>query len=735
MDDLYDVLPASSVDRFVLVLKPDSGIVPDQNALVDPLLAACRYVAKAAKITLILKTYQHEGEVVYRLNQLANDSGCRIRQVGLVGKWWAVDHGPLLVFRKSDQKPYALIPFKTGQYRLVDPVVGKKGVRLTEKVAKELECYGFFFYRPLPDTKINWKILLKFAFENLGRDVWRMFTLEVIISCLGLLIPIATGIIFDHVIPSANRDLLLQFTIGLIVITFAGLAFHVAQSIAMMRIKYKLDGILQPAVWDRLLRLPAGFFRYFSAGNLADRAGGIDQIQQALTGAVISALLGGLFSIITLFLMFYYDYILALYAMGLAFSIALINIGVDLIQLKYQRHIFQLQGIISGLLLQLFLSIGKLRIANRESQAFQLWSLHFSKKTYWYRRAGYLQIILQVFSAVVSVVSLAVLFLIVVKRGNLISFGSFVAFNAAFAQFFAAIFAMTAALSSILGIIPLYERAKPILNELPESNRMDIPIKPLGNIRMTNIAFRYPLVKTLEYSNEINKDNTNFGPWIFKNLNIEIKAGEFVALVGPSGAGKSTLFRLLLSFERAEKGLITYDDYDIATLNLHYLRRQIGVVIQNSMLFPGTIIDNLRSTAPTLTLDQAKELLACVQFDKDLEEMPMGLFTLLAEGGANLSVGQRQRLLIAQAVAHRPQILFLDEATSALDNQTQSHVYQFIKSLNMTRIVAAHRLSTILHADKIYVLDQGQIQQVGTYDQLMLESDGLFYKLVKRQHL
>ena len=733
MNELYDHLPPGSVDQLVSVFVPDQDIAPSDEAEADPLLEACKIVAKASKLSVVLKSYHKEDPLIVRINQLAEDVQCRIRQIGLTGEWWKDDHGPLLVFLANNNHPCALIPLKNEGYQLIDPVAGKLGTKLTSTLAKELAPVGFFFYRALPDEKLTWKSLLSFGLYQLKGDIRRILILQILVGLLGLLIPISTGIIFDNVIPNAKISLLLQFIVALIVVSVSINLFEVTQALGLMRVKFKLTSSLQPAIWDRLLRLPIGFFRFFNAGNLASRAECIDEIQQSLTGAVVSSILGGFFSIITLILMFYYSYVLAIYAFLIAIIIAAINLIFNLIQLKFQRKIYQIYGILSGLMLQLFLSIGKLRIANREGASFQLWSKHFSEKTMWYRRAGYLQIGLNVFAEIIGVISTAILFWLVIRLGNRISFGDFIAFNAAYGQFFAAIFAMAGAIATSMEVIPLFERARPILHTLPEVNNAGISIKPSGKISIQTLAFRYYLAKPLDYSDDILPESSTPGPWIFRNFNLEINPGEFVALVGPSGAGKSTIFRLLLGFEKPEKGLITYDNYDLGALNHHHLRSHLGVVLQNSTLFPGTIIDNLRSTCPLLSLDEAFELLEQVQFAEDLEMMPMGLATLLSEGGTNLSTGQRQRLLIAKAIAHRPLILLLDEATSALDNQTQTGVYQFIERLKMTRIVAAHRLSTIQHADRIYVLDGGDVIQCGNYHELIQQQDGLFYQLVQRQ--
>ena len=240
-------------------------------------------------------------------------------------------------------------------------------------------------------------------------------------------------------------------------------------------------------------------------------------------------------------------------------------------------------------------------------------------------------------------------------------------------------------------------------------------LRPRGAIEASRLRFRY-------------KEDL---PIVLNDVSFTINPGEFVAFVGHSGSGKPTLFRLLLGFEKPESGFIHFDGLDLDDIDPQALRRQMGVVLQNGRITDGDIFTNIIGTAP-LSIDDAWEAARAAGLDKDIEAMPMGMHTVISEGGGGLSGGQRQRLLIARAIVHRPRILLFDEATSALDNQTQSTVSRSLEQLNATRIVIAHRLSTILHADRIFVFDQGGIVQQGTYDELMAQ-EGLFRDLAQRQ--
>jgi ATP-binding cassette subfamily C protein len=298
----------------------------------------------------------------------------------------------------------------------------------------------------------------------------------------------------------------------------------------------------------------------------------------------------------------------------------------------------------------------------------------------------------------------------------MLSTGAFLAFMAAFVQFSTGALELSSALISVLAVIPLYERAKPILTSLPEVvTTQTAPPELTGNIDIHHMSFRY-------------RDE---GPLVLRDLSLGIASGQFVALVGPSGSGKSTLFRLLLGFETPRSGAIYYDGQDLTDLDVQSVRRQIGVILQNSRLMTGSIFRNIVGDG-TLTIDDAWEAARQAGLEEDLKTMPMGMHTVVSEGGGGLSGGQRQRLLIASAIVRKPRVLLFDEATSALDNRTQAIVSQSLKALNATRVVIAHRLSTVMHADRICVLDKGSLVESGSYDELMAQG-GLFTQLAKRQ--
>jgi ABC-type bacteriocin/lantibiotic exporter with double-glycine peptidase domain len=325
-----------------------------------------------------------------------------------------------------------------------------------------------------------------------------------------------------------------------------------------------------------------------------------------------------------------------------------------------------------------------------------------------------------VFSTSFPVVATGVLFygIATLSRGAdaTMSTGEFLAFYSAFGQFLGAVLGISAVVVNLMQVVPLYERAAPLLTTLPESagGRGD-PGELTGGIELAHVAFRY----------------SADSPLVLRDLSLTIRPREFVAIVGPSGSGKSTMLRLLLGFETPESGSVYLDGKNLAGLDLENVRRQMGVVLQHGKLMIGDIFTNIVGSAP-LTLDDAWDAAAMAGLDQDIQAMPMGMHTIVSEGGSDLSGGQRQRLMIARAIVGRPRILLFDEATSALDNRTQATVSQALERLDATRIVIAHRLSTVMRADRIIVIDKGALVQSGTYEELLREG-GMFGELASRQ--
>jgi len=488
----------------------------------------------------------------------------------------------------------------------------------------------------------------------------------------------------------------------------------------MLRLEGVLDWKLQAAVIDRLLRMPASFFRQYTVGDLVARSLGIDAIRRVFTGHTLRSLLAGMFCWFSFLLMFYYEYRLALIATVLTIIRAILILAVTVLRLYHETQHFNLQGKLEGFVLQLLAGIGKLRVAAATIRALAVWTKQFGAQKRHFivsqRAANALGVVETSFPLIATLIIFAAaeIFGSPLTR----DVGAFLAFFTAFGQAIGSIGEWATAVGDSLIAIPHLSRIRPLIGgtlEFSDDRRSGGELS--GSFELSRVTFRYAAG----------------GPPVLDNITLRVAAGEYVAIVGPSGSGKSTVFRLLLGFEKPEAGAIFFDGRAIDTLDISVLRRQMGVVLQNGKLTSGSIYENICG-GMQLPVEQVREAVRLAGMEGDLDAMPMGIHTMIAEGVSTISGGQRQRLMIARAIARRPRILLFDEATSALDNQTQAIVSDSLGRLNVTRIVIAHRLSTVRHAQRIIVLVEGKIVQTGTFAELS-EPPGVFADLIQRQLL
>ncbi len=495
-----------------------------------------------------------------------------------------------------------------------------------------------------------------------------------------------------------------------------------AQSFVILRLQTQVSYDTQAAVWDRLLKLKPAFFRQYSTGDLYNRVSAITEIRDKLSGSILRILFTSLFSLLNLGLLLIYNIPLALVAIAVALVAMIITTISAMIIRRQMRPLQQLSGEIFGLTVQLIGGVSKLRVAAAESEAFACWAKKYTQQVKMMFSTQLVEDLLTAFNVILPVVSSILLFGLTValmsesKGQTGLSTGTFLAFDTAFGTFIASTTRLSNTLVDILEVTILWERAQPILQTKTEVDAQKYyPGKLSGQIKLDQVCFCYRQDSSL----------------ILDRITLEVQAGEFIAIVGPSGSGKSTIVRLLLGFETPETGTIFYDGRDLSGLDLTAVRRQLGVVLQNGRIMSGSIWENIASGA-IVTQDQAWEALEMAGLADDIQPMPMGIHTIISEGGGNLSGGQRQRLFIARALVNKPQILLFDEATSALDNRTQGIVTQSLEQLGVTRMVIAHRLSTIQNADRIYVMQAGKIVQQGSFDELAAVP-GLFADLIARQ--
>jgi NHLM bacteriocin system ABC transporter ATP-binding protein len=715
------------------VVDESDSVVEGAATQADQLLAACKLVGSDAGIAIKAPPRVQRAGGHDPLGSILRSSRVRARQVALRGQWWQQDHGPLLAFLAAGQgigPPVALLHGRQG-YTLhrprtpswTDASDGKPPVAVDARTAAALAPFAFSFYRPFPEGRLDLRSILAFGFRGNAGDLSTVLVMGLLSAVLGLMPSLAIDRLFNEIIPGAHRSQLLQMSVLLMAAAVGSAGFAIARGIALLRMSTRAGPAIQAAIWDRLLRLPLRFFRPHAAGDLAVRAMAISSIQQILSSLTLGAIMSGIFSLLNVGLMFHYSSPLAWRAVVVLAGALLLTVAGGLLQLRPQRQLILLRSKASGLVLQLLSNIGKIRVAGAEVRAFARWVAVFAaqrRKQFLVQFIGnWIKAFHGAFPLLASVAMYATVVPLVGAGPALPRTGDFLAFLAAFGACLGAMLSTTSALLGSLAVLPLYQQAQPILEATPEVDQgRSTPGALSGDVEVQHATFRY------------HPDS----PVVLRDLSFRVSPGEYVAFVGASGSGKSTLLKLLLGFETLESGSISYDGQELGGLDLPEVRRQMGVVLQNGQLMAGDILTNIVGSGAA-TLEQAHEAAERTGLTDDIKQMPMGMHTMINDGVGTLSGGQRQRLLIARAIVNRPRILLLDEATSALDNRTQAIVSASLERLQATRIVVAHRLSTIARAHRIYVLERGRIVQCGTYADLMADERGPFAQLARRQLL
>lgn len=689
----------------------------DRSYSRDALLPIFQKIGEAIRFPFTFpKHFPHSWTLEQKIEQICETSQIHYRKVRLRGKWWKQNMGPLLAF--SEEKPYALL---SGEYFLhysqVDST-GKK--RIDAETAKKFSPIAYMFYIPFPATLTKGSEVLHF----LHKHTWLQWRLLLIFSSLGMLIAlfpsVATYFLFKYAVAESSFSLVTYLALGLLFSSIGIPLFYFLRNYCLLKIEGIGMHLVQTALWDRLLKLAPSFFRKFSIGNLYWRVMSMDDLRVSISNANLIAVLNGAFSLFYLLIMFFFSPLLA----WIALFFSLVALGLTLICAFFKErsliHFTEFQGTIRGLSLQMILGVAKLRTAGAEKSAFAYWASLFAKSKIWQMKSQQMQNAALVIAALFPLLTFwgiyaAMVYWIGVQK---LPLPDFLAFNIALSNFTLAAYPVGAAITEMVNAVPNWQRTRVILEEpLEETSQKRVSSALTGHIRFDKITF--------SYSSE--------SPLVLRGVSIEVHPHEFVAIVGKSGSGKSTIARLLLGFEKPVSGSIYFDGKDLSHLDPRSIRKQIGSVLQGDRIGGGSLYDNLVCGA-IFNKEQIEHALKISGFEKDLSAFPMGLNTFVPAGGETLSGGQKQRLLLARAFLSNPPILILDEATSALDNQTQEEVISYIDQLQVTRIIIAQRLKTIRNANRIYVIDNGEIAGCGTFEELA-SVKGLFADLVARQKL
>lgn len=651
------------------------------------------------------------------VEDIARISHFPCRKVVLNEGWFNMDSGAILAFRDDTGKPVACVKRGTHRYWYCSP--GEKRIALNRAVSERISPSAYVIYPSFPQGDITVGKLVRFCAKGLRTaDVLLIVVLTLLSSLIGMLLPMLNQMFYDLYIPTGERAVIMQMGFLFASFMIGNLFFTTVRNICSFRMKSSVSIRVQNAVYHKVFSLPENFFRGYDSADLAGRAMSAGQIAGTGAGIIVASGISAVGLICYIVQMFSYSSSMALLAVVLFIVYCAVVMMISTIQLKNKQKALNIQGKTDSVMFQLLGGIEKIRTVGVEDRALYEYMKPFVKERTALDKANCAMSVSDVVQTALEALFLVVLYIAAYNSTD-ITTGSFVAFNSAFAAALAAITALVDYVVTYRMLFPEYDRIRPILECMPENTESRELLGELdGSIDVEHLSFSYDKGQ----------------PAVLEDISVSIKPGEYVGIVGSSGSGKSTLLKLLLGFERPDSGKIYFNNRDIESLDIQELRKKFGVVLQDGKLIAGSIYDNIVITAPKADIKRVMETVSDIGLKKDIDQMPMGIHTVVSEDCSTISGGQQQRILIARAIVSRPKILFFDEATSALDNVTQAMVSDTLEQMTCTRIVIAHRLSTIKRCDRIIVLDNGRISEQGSYEQLM-HNKGLFYELACRQVL
>lgn len=719
------VLLAQSLADLQTILNPEGSSlqsIPNE----DLLFHACQKVGDSLNLTFIRSKTTEESKE-QNVEQLCMNSRIYYRRISLLGNWWKHQSYPFVSFYGKEEIPVAVISAHGTKPLFFNPSNGVS-TTLNQMNAIEFSSYGYQFYRQFKEPTLTARTIWDFMIGSRSRE-WITFLFLVLCTTLAnLSFPIFTSFLFDEMIPNRNEHQLWQLAFGAGLIAFSTLIFNFGREAMILRIESLSDHDLEMAVWQRLIQLPLSFFRRHNLYDLFTFTGAIASIRKLLVSHAIEVIFNAFFALFYVCLMLYYSWTLSLIALSLL-TIEILAIALPVyFAIQYGRQLLEKQIQASNKMLEIVQALTKVRLAGAEARMFNRWERSFSQMAKMDLHILFLNLKSAVFNVFWSNASTWVLYLFIVLlfidehsaagfSGSSLTIGGFMAFLSIFNLLSHSLTELGSTLLHIAGVIPLWEKTKSFSEAQPEESS----IKPRpellkGEVRIQHLTFRYQ--QSL--------------PPILDDISLIIQPGEKVAFVGESGAGKTTLLKLLLGFEKADRGSIYYDQQDMRGLNLQALRRQLGVVLQSGALFDGTLLENVRC-GRKYERDEVIQTLHLIGAEWLIEDLPMGINTLITNRGLSFSGGQRQLILLARAILGNPSILILDEATSSLDNHKQSIVDRHLRHLPMTQIIVAQRLDTIRYVDRIYVIHQGKIAESGTFDALA-HKPGIFSDLLLKSN-
>ncbi len=700
------------ISKAVAHRKIGDGFYEEGRDIKDAVSQLLRYFdVREREVPKELKTLEE------RLDYLLSSTGILYREVHLEEGWHRDAMGVMMGTLKEDGAVITILPGESGGYLYVNPHTGKKKW-ITKKEAAKIHEDAYCFYRSLPMRKLRAYDIWRYMKDCLTTwDLLSFCTAAGIISAVGLLLPRLSNLLTGTVVTYGSSRLLVAVMMFMACVTVGISIFTSIKQLLVTRIGTKLTNSMVSATMMRVMSLPADFFRNYSTGELNEYLNYTSSICNTVVNGLLATGITGVFSLVFMIQVFSFAKVLVVPSLIVTVLTLIFSMFTASTQMAISRVQMQVAATEKGIVYSMITGIRKIRLAGAEKRAFARWARYYAKEAeLQYDPPAQIKLS-QVITTAISLGGTVFIYYTAVK--SRVSVADYYAFNSAYAYITAAFTALASTATTVATIRPAIELIRPLMEAEPEGeDNLETVTDLNGDIELSNVSFRYE----------------QDGPLILDGLSLKIPAGQYVAVVGKTGCGKSTLMRLLLGFEQPSKGSIFFDGMDTRGLDMRSVRKKIGTVMQDGKLFQGSIFENIIIASPTLSMEAAWEAAEMAGIAGDIRRMPMGMQTVVSGSGGGISGGQRQRLMIARAVAPKPKILFLDEATAALDNITQKHVSDSLDRLHCTRVVIAHRLSTIRHCDRILVLDKGKIIEDGTYEELM-ENKGFFAELVERQRV
>ncbi len=653
------------------------------------------------------------------LARVLNTSGVRGRKVRLAreDRWWVGDSGAMLGFRTEDGRPVALLPSGIGNYREVDPVSGRKR-RITAANAASLRPKAWAFYPSLKSADVSWRDLWGVARKGLGSDLARFVVTGLLGGLIMLLPALAVGFVADEAIPAGDAGLLYGISLALVAFGLVRMLLHVLQGMSLMRIEARVSSRMEAVFWDRLLRLPTSVLRKYPANDLALRGMTFQNMRDATHGVIGNGVLSILFLSPVFVLIAWRDARIGglTAAFGLLSLFMTVALGLRQVGLLDRR--LKIVRSLTGRLSQLISGIPRLRVDGAESSGFAAWARGYREQKRTELELDALETHLRAFGAALPSLAGAMVILFVTLLGaNSFTAGDFIVIFILFLLYQRAVIRLGESFGALAALVSSWNQMRPLLVETTETRAEGEFVEELhGEVVFDKVSFRYDAD----------------GPLILDEVSIRARKGEFIAIVGESGSGKSTLLRLALGLERPSSGSVYFDGRDLQNLDLKSVRQQVGVVPQNVRLHPDDLWDNIAGGHEGFTAEDAWRAAQLAAVDREIVAMPMGLLTPIGAAASVISGGESRRIQIAHALIRDPRVLILDEATSWLDTETQSRILENLSRLTSTRIMVAHRRSTLLKADRIFVMREGKVVQEGSFTELV-EIPGVFQDLMSGQ--